>query len=205
MISAEWPRDLVLIVLLLLVAFGYWHGRRSSPAWTNIPLIALAILSIGPSVCAVILYLSYKYGLIQPGASGYRFGSLVYSLPADFALLNWAFVPLYVVGRIRPRAGSGRLAMWFAVVAMSVPNLVLFGLAPEMLSNARDAGQGIGIIEALLFWSPLQTILPGIFEIIDAAGFEYSLVLNALTGFLPILGLVAWLLGRLVGEQLRTA
>ncbi len=198
------PHYLVLIVLLLLVAFGFLRGLGRSPAWTNIPLVALAILSIGPSVCAVILYLSYKFGLIQPGARGYQFGSLIYSLPADFALLNWAFVPLYVVGRIWPGAGSDRLAMWFAVVAMSVPNFVLFGLAPEMLSNARDAGQGIGIIEAVLFWSPIQTILPGLFSIVDAAGFEYSLVLHALTGFLPILGLVAWLLGRLVGGQVRS-
>jgi hypothetical protein len=204
MIFVEWPRYLALIVLLLLVAFGYFRGRGRSPAWTNIPLIALAILSIGPSVCAVILYFSYEFGLIQPSAPGYRFGSFVYSLPADFALLNWAFVPLYVVGRIWPRAGSARLAMWFAVVAMSVPNVVLFGLAPEMISSARDAGQGIGVVEALLLWSPIYTILPGIFAIVDAAGFEYSFLFNALTGFLPILGLVAWLLGQLVGGQVRT-
>ena len=205
MTLVEWPRYLALIVLLLLLAFGYFRGRGRSPAWTNIPLIALAIISIGPSVCAVILYLSYKFGLIQPGAPGYEFKSFVYSLPVGFALLNWAFVPLYVVGRIWPRAGSARLAMWFAVVAMSVPNVVLFGLAPEMISSARDAGQGIGAIEALLLWSPIQTIFPGIFAIVDAAGFEYSFLLNALTGFLPILGLVAWLLGQLVGRLVRTS
>ena len=203
MISVEWPRYLALIVLLLLVVFGYCRGRSHSPAWSNIPLIALAMLSIGPSVCAVILYLAYKFGLVQPGARGYSFRSFVYLLPVDFALLNWAFVPLYVVGRIWPRAGSARLAMWFAVVAMSVPNVVLFGLAPEMVSNARDAGQGIGIIEAVLLWSPIQMIWPGIGAIIDDAGFEVSFVLNALTGFLPILGLVAWLLGQLVGWQVR--
>ena len=95
--------------------------------------------------------------------------------------------------------------MWFAVVAMSVPNVVLFGLAPEMISSARDAGQGIGIIQAVLLWSPIQTILPGIFAIADAAGFEYSFILYALTGFLPILGLVAWLLGQLVGRLVRTS
>ena len=197
MISVEWPRYLALMVLLLLVVFGYCRGRSHSLAWTNIPLIALAILSIGPSVFAVILYFAYKSGLIQPNAPGYSFGSFVYFLPVDFALLNWAFVPLYVVGRIRPRAGSARLAMWFAVVAMSVPNVVLFGLAPEMLSNARDAGQGIGIIEAVLLWSPIQMIWPSIGAIIDNVGFEISFVLNALTGFLPILGLVAWLLAQL--------
>ncbi len=204
MIFVEWPRYLALIVLLLLVAFGYFRGRGRSPAWTNIPLMALAILSIGPSVCAVILYLSYKFGLIQTGAPGYEFKSFVYFLPVDFALLNWAFVPLYVVGRIWPRAGSARLAMWFAVVAMSVPNAVLFGLAPEMISSARDAGQGIGVMEAVLLWSPIQTIFPGMFAIVDAAGFEYSFLLNALTRFLPILGLVAWLLGQLVGRLVRT-
>jgi hypothetical protein len=199
MISVEWPRHLALIVLSLLVAFGYWRGRSHSPAWSNIPLIALAIISIGPSVCAVILYLAYDFGLIQPNAPGYRFRSFVYWLP-DFALLNWAFVPLYAVGRIWPHAGSARLAMWFAVVAMSVPNVLLFALAPEMVSNARDAGQGIGIIEAVLTFSPFQ-MLPGIGAIIDAASFEVSFVLHALTGFLPILGLVAWLLGQLAGRQ----
>jgi len=69
MISLEWPHYLALLVLLLLVVFGYCRGRSHSLAWSNIPLIALAILSIGPSVCAVILYLAYKFGLVQPGAS----------------------------------------------------------------------------------------------------------------------------------------
>jgi hypothetical protein len=203
MISVEWPRHLALVVLLLVVVFGYCRGRGHSPAWSNIPLVALATISIGPSVCAVILYLAYQLGLVQPSAPGYRFGSFVYFLPADFVLLNWAFVPLYVAGRISQRADSARLAMWFAVVAMSIPNVVLFGLAPEMISNARDAGQGIGIIEAVLMWSPIQTVWPGIAAIIDDAGFEVSFVLNALTGFLPMLGLVAWLSGKLAARHVR--
>jgi len=200
MISVEWPRHLALIVLLLLAVFGYVRGRGHSPAGSNIPLVALAIVSIGPSVCAVILYLAYKFGLSEPAAPGYRFSSFVTSLPVDFALLNWAFVPLYVVGRIWP-AGSARLAMWFAVVAMSVPNVILFGLAPEMVSNARDAGQGIGIVEAMLLWSPILMILPDIDAIIPNAGFKVSFVLHALTGLLPFLGLIAWLLGQFLGWQ----
>jgi hypothetical protein len=199
MIPADWPYYLALIVLLLLVVFGYYRGRNHSPAWSNVPLIAFAILSVGPSVCAVILYFAYKFGLIQPPARGYRFGPFVYSLPVDFALMNWAFVPLYVVCRIWPRVGPARLAMWLAVVAMSVPNVILFGLAPEMISNVFDAGQGIGIMEAVLLWSPIQMVLPWLGAIILDARFEYSFVLNALTGFLPVLGLVAWLFGRFVG------
>jgi hypothetical protein len=93
--------------------------------------------------------------------------------------------------------------MWFAVVAMSVPNVVLFGLAPEMVSNARDAGQGIGIIEAVLLWSPIQMIWPGIGAIIHDAGFEVSFVLNAPDGVPadPRFGRLA--LGQLVGWQVR--
>ena len=203
MIFVEWPRYLALTVLLLLVVFGYWRGRSHAPAWSSIPLIALAILSIGPSVCAVILYFAYKSGLVQPGARGYGFHSFVYNLPADFALMNWAFVPLYVVGRVWSRAG--RLAMWFAVVAMSVPNLFLFVLAPEMLSNARDAGQGIGVIQAVLLSSPIQMIWPWLGATILEARFEYSFVLMALTGFLPTLGLVAWLSGQFVGVHVARA
>jgi hypothetical protein len=203
MTSVERPHHLALIVLLLLVAFGYWRGRSHSPGWSNIPLIAFAIIAIGPSVCAVILYFAYKFGLAQPPARGYEFKSFVYFLPVDFALLNWAFVPLYVVGRIWPRAGSARPAMWFAVVAMSVPNVILFGLASEMVSGAVDAGQGIGIMEAMLLWSPIEMIWPGLDAIIDAAGTRYWFVLHALIGFLPTFGLAAWLSGQLFGWQVQ--
>jgi hypothetical protein len=90
--------------------------------------------------------------------------------------------------------------MWLAVVAMSVPNMVLFGLAPEMLSTARDAGQGIGIIEAVLMWSPIATFVPGVASIIMDADTAWMSVLMALTGFLPLLGLIAWFAGHLVGR-----
>jgi hypothetical protein len=171
-----------------------------SLAWTNIPLIALAIISIGPSIFAAILYLTYRFGLVQPPARGFHFGSFVYSLPVDFALMNWAFVPLYVVCRIRPNLGAARLAMWFSVVVMSVPNVVLFGLAPEMISSAYDSGQGIGIIQAVLLWPPIAMIWPGLASLIIDADTSLMFVLMALTGVLPTLGLVTWVAGRLVGR-----
>jgi hypothetical protein len=202
----EWPRHLALILMLLAVVYGYCKGRNASVgrgqslAWTNIPLIALAIISIGPSLYAVILYLTYRFGLVQPDAPGYRFGSFVYFLPVDFALMNWAFVPLYVVCRIWPDRGAARPAMWFSVVAMSVPCAVLFALAPEMVSSARDAGQGIGIIEAVLLWSPIAAIVPGVASMIIDADTALMSVLMALAGFLPVLGLMAWLLGQFAGR-----
>jgi hypothetical protein len=205
----EWSRYLALILMLLAVVYGYRKGRNASVvsgqslAWTNIPLIALAIISIGPSIYAVILYLTYRFGLVQPHAPGYSFGSFVYFLPVDFALINWAFVPLYVVCRIWPNLGAARLAMCFSVVAMSVPGVVLFGLAPEMVSSAFDSGQGIGVIEAVLLWSPIAMIWPGIASIIFDADIAFAFVLMALTGFLPILGLIAWLVGQLVGWAVR--
>jgi hypothetical protein len=201
----EWPRYLALLLMLLAVVCGYRKGRSASAlsgqslAWTNIPLIALAIISIGPSICAVILYLTYRSGLVQPPAPGYNFGSFVYSLPVDFALMNWAFVPLYVVCRIWPKLGAARLAMWFSVVAMSAPNIVLFALAPEMISSAFDRGQGIGVIEAVLLWPPIAMVWPGIASIILDADTAFTFVLMALVGFLPTLGLIAWLAGQLVG------
>jgi hypothetical protein len=81
--------------------------------------------------------------------------------------------------------------------------LVLFGLAPEMLSTARDAGQGIGIVEAVLMWSPIAAIVPGVASIIIAANTAWMPVLMALAGFLPMLGLIGWLLGRLAGRAVR--
>jgi hypothetical protein len=209
--TIEWPRHLALLLMLLAVLYGYCKGRTASVAsgqslaWTNIPLIALAIISIGPSLYAVILYLTYKFGLVQPHAPGYRFGSFVYSLPAEFALINWAFVPLYVVCRVWPKLGAARLAMWFSVVAMSVPAAILFGLAPEMISSAVDSGQGIGIIEAVLLWSPIAMIWPGLASIMIDADTDVMFVLMALTGLLPTLGLMAWLMGQLAARHVRKA
>lgn len=87
--------------MLLAVAFGYYKGRNAavvsgqSLSWTHIPLIALAIISIGPSIVAVVLYLAYTFSIIQPGAYGFTFSRvLIFESPIQFALLNWPFVGL---------------------------------------------------------------------------------------------------------------
>jgi hypothetical protein len=58
---------LALAVMLLAILFGYRKGRdvvsvsSQSLAWTQVPLIAFAIASIGPSAFAIIIYLGYKF------------------------------------------------------------------------------------------------------------------------------------------------
>jgi hypothetical protein len=89
--------------------------------------------------------------------------------------------------------------MWFSVVAMSLPNVLLFQLAPEMVSNAFDAGQGIGITEAM-FSLPIITIIwPGTYPSLFDAGFGVGLIISALMAPVPLFGLTGWLVGHLVG------
>jgi hypothetical protein len=97
---------LALAVMLLAILFGYRKGRdgvsvsSQSLAWTQVPLIAFAIASIGPSAFAIIIYLGYKFGLIQPEPSGYSFSIFIRELPFDFAVINWGFVALYSTCRL---------------------------------------------------------------------------------------------------------
>src|SRR4029077_15035567 len=107
LLTSERSQIVALILMLLAVAFGYYKGRNAavvsgqSLTWTQIPLIALAIISIGPSIVAVVLYLAYTFGIIQPGAYGFRFSHVfIFESPIDFALLNSPFVALYLVCRI---------------------------------------------------------------------------------------------------------
>ena len=126
---------LALAVMLLAILFAYFKGRDAvsassrSVAWTYVPLIAFAIASLGPSAFAIMIYLGYKVGLIQPQPSGYSFSTFIPDLPFDFAVINWPFVALYVTCRLGPNFGSARSAMWLSVVAMSLPNILLFSLA----------------------------------------------------------------------------
>jgi hypothetical protein len=191
--------------MLLAILFAYFKGRDAvyassqSLAWTQVSLIAFAIASIGPSAFAIIIYLGYKVGLIQPGPSGDRFSIFIRDLPFDFAVINWGFVALYLACRLWPNFGSARSAMWFSVAAMSLPNVLLFSLAPTMVSNVFDAGQGIGVIEAMLMLPILAMIWPGPAPSIFDAGFGIGFVISVLTAPIPLLGLIGWLVGQLIG------
>jgi hypothetical protein len=85
--------------------------------------------------------------------------------------------------------------MWFSVIAMSLPNVLLFQLAPEMV----DAGQGIGITEAMLSLPIITIIWPGTYPSLFDAGFGVSLIISSLMAPVPLFGLTGWLVGHLVG------
>ena len=196
---------LALAVMLLATLIAYRKGRDAvsassrSLAWTHVPLIAFAIASLGPSAFAIMIYLGYKFGLIQPKPSGYSFSTFIRDLPFDFAVINWPFVALYLTCRLWPNFGSARSAMWLSVVAMSLPNVLLFSLAWTMVSNVFDAGQGIGVIEAMVILPIIAMIWPGPAPGIFDAGFGVAFVISALTAPIPFLGLIGWLAGRFVG------
>jgi len=205
MLTSDSYKYVAVAVMLLAILFAYFKGRSAasasgqSLAWTHVPLIAFAIASVGPSVFAIMIYLGYASGLIQPPPSGYHFSVFIQDLPFDFAVINWGFVALYVVCRLWPNFRSARPAMWLSVIAMALPNIVLFSLAWEMVSNAHGAGQGIGVIEAMFILPVIMLVwpgpLPGIFDA-DGIGF----VISALMAPIPFLGLMSWLIVQLVGR-----
>ena len=195
---------LTLAVMLLAILFALLKGRGAvsaggrSLAWTHVPLIALAIASLGPSAFAILIYLGYKFGLIQPPPSGYDFSTFIGSLPSDFAVMNWPFVALYVTCRLWPNVPSARSAMWVSVAAMALPNVLLFSLAWTMVSNVFDAGQGIGVVQFMLSEPIIAMIWPG-----PHLGFLKSglgMVISVLTAPIPLLGLIGWLAGQFLGS-----
>lgn len=204
LLTSDTYNYVAVAVMLLAILFAYFKGRGvpsaggQSPAWTRVPLIAFVIASIGPSAFAVLIYLGYRFGVFLPPATGYRFSTFITGLPFEFAVMNWGFVALYVTGRLWPNLGSARAAMWASVVVMALPNVVLFSLAWEMVSNVFDAGQGIGIIEATLSFPVVAMIWPGpLPAIFDAPGIGF--VLSVLLAPLPILGLIGWLAVQFIG------
>ena len=79
-------RYLAVAVMLLAILFAYLKGRNvasasgQSLAWTRVPLIAFAIASLGPSAIAIVIYLGYKFGLMTPPPTGYRFSVFIQEL-----------------------------------------------------------------------------------------------------------------------------
>ena len=186
---------------LLALLLAYYKGRHAasadgrSRAWTQVPVIAFLTVSIGPSAVATLLYLGYKSGLLQAGPSGYQFSSFIVQLPLDFALMNWGFVVLYVTCRLSPDSGSARMAMWLSATLMSFLNVPLFFLAPEMVANVRDAGQGIGVIQAMLGMPLWFGPYPGFLDPDSAI----ALLVLAPLAPMPFLGLIGWIAGRFIG------
>ena len=82
---------------------------------------------------------------------------------------------------------------------MSLPNVFLFSLAWEMLSNAFDVGQGIGVILATISLPIITIVWPGTYPSIFDAGFGIGFVISALMAPIPFFGLIGWLVGQLIG------
>ena len=197
---------LALAVLLLAILFAYLKGRGAvsagsrSLAWTHVPVIAFAIASLGPSALAIMIYLGYKIGLIPADPRGYHFSSYISDLPVDFAVMNWPFVALYMTCRLWPDFGSARPAMWLSVAAMSLPNVLLFMLAPTMVADVYDAGQGIGIVQVMLMVPVIGMLWPGPDPGFFDTKFGILSAVGALTAPIPLFGLTGWLAGQFAGR-----
>ncbi len=109
--------------------------------------------------------------------------------------MNWGFVVLYVTCRLSPNFGSARSAMWLSATVMSFLNVPLFFLAPEMVSNVFDAGQGIGVIQAMLSMPLWFGPYPDFLDPDSGIG---RLVFAPLAP-IPFLGLIGWIAGRFIG------
>jgi hypothetical protein len=133
-------------------------GERTKnlPGWTRIPLIAFAVFAVGPSVLGLILHVLYLVGagfipFIGPLERSPRLGAVFFD-PLVLAAGLWPFLTLHGVtldhliqGRSTWR--SVRMATIVSVAAMSLPSAFLLVAAlQEMMSSARDAGQGTGIL-----------------------------------------------------------
>jgi hypothetical protein len=163
-----------------------WHPpaslQRRGLRWLFLPLIAFAIFAAGPSLITPILYivhlifdLSAYLGAVQGGP-----GPLSLLLePLVLTIALWPFLAVYSTARDRLIAQpatwrSIRLATIGATLAMSLPSTIfLVGVPQEMLSSARDAGQGTGIVIFLFMF------------------------------LLPLLGTFGWLTGRGIARMLR--
>jgi hypothetical protein len=161
----------------------------STIGWTIYPpLTALALISIGPSVLAVLIYLLHlTFGLnsltsfIVVRIERPDLQNLVnlFVSPLVVALFNWPFVVLYLVTLSKakkeaPLLTSVRLAMWVSLGAMAVPNIPAFVTAIDENLSPPPFGEGTGIFLGLFVLFPV-----------------------------PILGLIGWASGRFIAWLVR--
>jgi hypothetical protein len=140
--------------------------QRHGLQWMFMPLIAFATFDFGPSVLAPVAFIVSLLIHLSP------FGGLPPRLPDPITLLLeppilmialWPFLTLYRTTRdtLIEQPGewrSIRLATIGATIAMSLPSAALLvGALMDMVSPARDAGQGTGFLclfFMVLLWIP---------------------------------------------------
>ena len=152
-----------------------WH-------WLYLPLVAYLVFAVGPSVLAPIFFILSLFvdisSIIGPAQHAPGIDSILLD-PIFLGLIFWPFLWLYGCARDElvknpSSEASIRLATIMSAIAMSVPcSLFLIATPAEMMSSARDAGQGTGI-----------------------AGFLVLIIL-------PFLGILGWLTGRGIAWMLR--
>jgi hypothetical protein len=147
-----------------------WHPpaslQRHGTQWLFMPVIAFAIFAFGPPVLAPIVYIVSLLVHLSP------YGGLPPRLPDPISLLLqppiltlalWPFLTLYRATRGKlieqPEDWrSIRLATIAATLAMSLPSVALLvGVPMDLVSPARDAGQGAGFLclfFMILLWIP---------------------------------------------------
>jgi hypothetical protein len=165
---------ILVIVAVIALSLSTWPGRQSVPrnlrGWTRVPLIAFAVFAIGPSVLGLIVHVLHLAGanfipFIGPLESSPRLGAVFFD-PLVLTVGLWPFLTLYGVtldnliqGRSTWR--SVRMAMIVSVAAMSLPSaFLLVATFQEMMSSARDAGQGTGILCFLfMMFLPIPAVI----------------------------------------------
>ena len=140
--------------------------QRHGVQWVFMPLIAFAIFAFGPSVLAPIAYLvSLLVHLSAFGGPPPRLPDPITLLlePPILTIALWPFLALYGTTRGKlieqpEEWRSIRLATIGATLAMCLPGAVLLVAVPlDMVSPARDAGQGSGFLclfFMVLLWIP---------------------------------------------------
>jgi hypothetical protein len=161
-------------VTVVLLSMSTWPRRGSVPsklpAWTRVPLIAIAIFAVGPSVLGLILHVLYLAGanlgqFIGPLEKPPRLDAVVFD-PVVLTAGLWPFLTLYGVTlnslmQDRSTWRSVRMAMIVSVATMSLPStFLLVATVQEMMSSAPDAGQGTGILCVLfMVFLPIPAVV----------------------------------------------